>query len=142
MTAEDPIVFISKSRVRPGQAQALRAFLEMGAKSLAVAKPDTLAFLAYLDEAATTLTIVHVFANADGLEAHVAGAAQRSSRAAEFIETASMTVYGAPSAAGEAAIRHGLASDVPVEVGAAWVDGFLRLAPPSSVRSDTAITGG
>lgn len=142
MAGNDPIVFISESRVRPGKAAPLRAFLAMGARGLEAMKPNTLAFLAYLDEAETTLTIVHVFANPDGLDDHVAGAGERSSAADEFIETASMTVHGNASAVGMAAIRHGLAASVPVKTGATYVDGFMRLSATHISEGDTSITGG
>jgi hypothetical protein len=142
MAATDPIVFISRSRVKPGKAPALREFLTMGSKGLADAKPNTLALLAYMDEAETTLTIVHVFANADGLDDHVGGAGERSSAAGEFIETAAMTVYGSAGDVGMAAIRHGLPETVPVDSGAEYVAGFLRLAAPSPTQSDTSISGG
>jgi quinol monooxygenase YgiN len=142
MAASDPIVFISRSRVKPDKAAALREFLAMGSKGLAEAKPNTLAFLAYLDEPETTLTIIHVFANADALDDHVGGAGERSSAAGEFIETAAMTVYGSATDAAMTAIRHGLPDTVPVDSGAEYVAGFLRLAPPSPTQSDTSISGG
>ena len=85
-TPDQPIVFISESRVLPGKAEGLRAFLEQGSKQLEAVKPQTLGFLAYLDETAMTLTIVHVFADAAGFDAHVAGADRRSAAAEEFIE--------------------------------------------------------
>lgn len=58
MTTDGPIVFISLSRIRPGQLDGLRSFLAVGVPALEAAKPRTLAFLAYVDEASMTLTIV------------------------------------------------------------------------------------
>ena len=102
---DDPIVFITESRVRPGMADAVRAFLDRGSQELAAIKPQTLAFLAYLDDAATTLTIVHVFADAGGFAAHVEGADTRSAAAGELIETLALTIYGTPTASTLAAIE-------------------------------------
>jgi hypothetical protein len=53
-----------------------------------------------------------------------------------------MTVYGSVSEVGMAANRHGLSAEVPVETGASYVDGFLRLAGPGAAETDTSITGG
>ena len=50
MTADGPIVFISRSRIRPGKLDGLRSFLATGVAALEVAKPRTVAFLAYVDE--------------------------------------------------------------------------------------------
>lgn len=123
---DGPIVFISESRVRPGMADAVRTFLDKGAQQLAAAKPQTLAFLAYLDEAATTLTIVHVFADAGGFAAHVEGADTRSAAADELIETLALTIYGTPTASTLAAIEPSTPPSATIEVGAGFVGGFLR----------------
>ena len=123
---DEPIVFISESRVRPGMADAVRAFLDHGAQQLAMAKPQTLAFLAYLDDAATTLTIVHVVANAAAFAAHVEGADTRSAAADELIETLALTIYGTPTASTLAAIKSSTPPGASIEVRAGYVGGFLR----------------
>ena len=69
MTTDRPIVFISHSRIRAGHLDGLRSFLTVGVPALEAAKPRTLGFLAYVDEASMTLTIVHLFANAAGFAA-------------------------------------------------------------------------
>ena len=126
METHEPITFISRSRIRPGMLDGLRAFLAMGAPMLERAKPRTAAFLAYIDEPVMLLTIVHVFADAASFAAHVEGADDRSDAAAQFIETASMEILGTPDEATVATIRAGLAADVPVDVRAPFAAGFLR----------------
>jgi hypothetical protein len=126
MTTDGPIVFISVSRIRPGQLDGLRSFLAVGVPVIEAAKPQTLAFLAYIDEASMTLTIVHMFANAADFAAHVEGADDRSHAAGAFIEPASMEIHGAPDEATVAAIRSGLPPNVPVRFGGEYVGGFLR----------------
>jgi hypothetical protein len=98
-----------------------------GSPQLDANKPQTLAFLAYLDEAETTLTIVHVFANAAGFAAHVEGAGDRSDAASEFIESVRLTIHGAPTASSLEAVRASTPPDVPIEVRDAFVAGFLRV---------------
>jgi hypothetical protein len=123
---DEPIVLVSESRVRPGMADALRAFLDTGVPHLATAKPQTIALLAYLDDAATTLTIVHVFADAAGFAAHVEGADNRSAAAGELSETIALTIYGTPTTSTLAVIQASTPSSASIEVRAHFLDGFLR----------------
>jgi hypothetical protein len=127
MATDGPIVFISKSRIRPGQLAGLRSFLAVGVPALEAAKPKTLALLAYVDEASMTLAIIHQFANAAGFAAHVEGADDRSDAAAAFIEPLAMEIHGAADEATVSAIRSGLPSGVPVLIRADYLGGFLRL---------------
>src|ERR671917_156395 len=105
--ADQPIVFISRNRVRSGMAEPLREFLAAGAAGLAGAKPDTKAFLAYLDDDGSWLTILHAFRDAAGFAAHVEDSDDRSAVAAEFIESAVIEIYGPADAATLDAIRGG-----------------------------------
>ena len=126
MGTDGPIVFISHSRIRPGQLAGLRSFLAVGVPALEAAKPNTLAFLAYVDESSMTLTIIHQFANAAGFAAHVEGADDRSDAAAEFIEPLAMDIYGPADGTTSSAIRSGLPSGVPILIRAGYLGGFLR----------------
>jgi hypothetical protein len=128
MVTDSPIVFISHSRIRAGQLAGLRSFLAVGVPDLEAAKPKTLAFLAYVDEASMTLTIVHQFADTAGFAAHVEGAEDRSDAAAAFIEPLAMEIHGAAHEATIAAIRSGLPPGVQVRIRADYVGGFLRLS--------------
>ena len=128
MTNDGPIVFISSNRVRPGQLDGLRSFLSVGVPALEAAKPRTLVFLAYVDEATMILTVVHVFANAADFAAHVEGADDRSDAVGAFIDPIELEIHGTPEEATVAAIRAGLPSDVRVRIGAGYVAGFLRPA--------------
>jgi hypothetical protein len=124
---DSPIVFISQSRVRPGQLAGLRSFLAIRVPALEAAKPKTLAFLAYVDESSMTLTIIHQFASAAGFAEHVEGADDRSDAAATFIEPLAIEIHGAADEATIVAIRSGLPSGVPVLIRAEYLGGFLRL---------------
>jgi hypothetical protein len=134
---DEPIVFISRSRVRDGQVEALRTFFAAGALRLPAAKPRTLSLLAYLDERAETLTIVHVFADGAAMAAHMEGAGERSRAAGEFIDTTRMEIYGAPPAAILGAMTEISGSGVTVEVHPTHVPGFVRgevAGPPFGSR--------
>jgi len=75
----------------------LRDFLAGGIAALQAGKPRTRAFLAYLDDGATTLTIVQVFGYAESMATHIEGADERSTAASEFIETTAIDIYGTPT---------------------------------------------
>jgi hypothetical protein len=126
MGSTDPIVFISRNRIRHGQLDGLRAFLGMGVPMLELGKPRTAGFLAYIDEPSMTLTIVHVFADAAAFAAHVEGADDRSTAAERYIQAAAIEIHGTPDPATLDAIRAGLPSDIPVTVQGEFAAGFLR----------------
>ena len=123
----DPIVFVSHFTVRAGRADAYRRLQTTVAEELHATKPLTLAFLNYLDEADRRMTAVHVFADAAAMDAHFAGAEDRSRRAAEVLEPAGWEIYGQPSAGAVSAIRAAAASaGVPFILDTNYVAGFLR----------------
>jgi quinol monooxygenase YgiN len=123
-----PIVFVSRSRVKEGQLEGLRGFLAEGGRALEREKPRTLAFLPYLDEDGATLTIVHVFADAEAMDLHLAGAGERSTAAYEFIETEAIEVYGAPSAGVLDAMRGMTTTGARFVHVPEALEGFLRAA--------------
>lgn len=123
----EPIVFISRSRVRDGKLDQLRGFLADGAPTLQAAKPLTVAFLPYLSEDRRELAIVHLFADADALAAHLEGVAERSSAADEFIETLGYEIYGRPSEPVLGMMRAAAArTGVPLRLDPEYLTGFLR----------------
>lgn len=122
----EPIVFISHSHVKPGKLEPLHAFLLEGTAALQAGKPKTRAFLAYLDDQETTLTIVHVFGDPAAMAAHIEGADERSQAASEFIETTAIDIYGAPPEPILAAMRRNSGSTVALDVRPNYLGGFLR----------------
>jgi len=124
----DPIVFVSHSAIKQGQLDGLRAFLRAGAKALNEEKPGTVAFLAYLDESAESVSIVHVFPSAEAMTAHLEGVEQRSAAADTFIETKGYEIYGPPDERVLGMMRaFAERSGVPLEVHPEYVGGYLRL---------------
>jgi quinol monooxygenase YgiN len=92
-----PIVFISRSRVKEGRMDEFREMQRERTPRLEAEKPRTAAFLPYLDESTRSVTIIHVFANADAFDEHMVGAAERSAGAYEVIDPISFEIYGRPS---------------------------------------------
>jgi quinol monooxygenase YgiN len=95
-----PIVFVSKHKVRPGKVDALKSMSRTVAAALERDKPGTVVYLSYLDADETELTTVHVFPDVGAMETHMAGVADRAKAAAELLEYRTFELYRpAPEAA-------------------------------------------
>jgi hypothetical protein len=122
-----PIVFISHSSIVDGDTEGFRAFIRDGAPRLEADKPGTFAFLAYVDEDGSEASIVHVFPNADAMNAHLEGVQERSAEADAFIRTTAYEIYGSPDPKvvqmmGAFAERAG----VPLTVRPGYAGGYLH----------------
>jgi hypothetical protein len=93
-------------------------------------KPRTLLLLGYIDAGGSNVTFVHAFADAESMDLHIEGAAERSKATSEFMEPDGWEIYGAPSDGALGMLRGAAeASGVPLRVQPRYVDGFLCLAP-------------
>jgi quinol monooxygenase YgiN len=124
----EPIVFISHFRIKEGRRQAYEDLAREVTPKLEAEKPSTVVFLTYETEPGDRLSIVHAFADADGMDRHFQGAAERGAAAMEFLEPAGWDIYGQPHPAvleqmGQLAAR----ANVPLTVESRYVGGFLRL---------------
>lgn len=129
----EPIVFISHFRVKEGKLEGFRRFLRDGAPFIEAQKPRTAGFLAYVNEQAGRVAIVHVFPDAEAMTRHFEGADERSTAAYEFITPDGFEIYGKPSADVVGTLRTGAASaGVTVSVMSAYAAGFLRLGTGTS----------
>ena len=126
----EPIVFVSRSRVKDGQLEGFREFVRDGARALDVEKPGTVLFLVYLDASGTEASIVHAFPDADAMDAHLQGVDERSGAADAFIETTGYEIYGTPSPRVlEAMQGFAAAEGVPLSIIPAYIGGYLRPGP-------------
>ena len=64
----DPIVFISRNRVKEGMVDDFRRHYRDSVPRIEADKPGTLAQLAYVNEDATEVTIVRIFPSAEALD--------------------------------------------------------------------------
>lgn len=123
----EPIVFISHFRVNEGAAERFAEHARRATAELESAKPRTLVYLVYLDESPAHLTIVHAFADADAMDVHFEGAAERAAAAYEFIEPQGWEIYGQPNQhAREMMSRSAEAAGVSLTVVPDYVAGFLH----------------
>ena len=122
-----PIVFISHFRIKEGKLDALTRGYEESAQRLRSEKPRTLLFLGFFSEETRRVTFVHAFADAQALDLHFEGAAQRSRAAYEMIEPEGWEFYGTPSdRVLEAMRREAAAAGVPLVHQPAYLGGFMR----------------
>jgi len=127
MPMSGPIVFVSHLRVRQGRLAELKPMTARVVEQIHAAKPQTTAFLAYLSHDESTLTIVHVFADAQAMDLHVEGGDERSQAAYELVEQLGWEIYGEPSAEAMATMRAGAAATgAALTVEPISLGGFLR----------------
>ena len=82
----EPIVFISRFRVKAGKAEAYKELQRDTAKLLLADKPRTLVYLAYLTENSEQITMVHAFADSESMDLQFQGAFERAKVGFELFE--------------------------------------------------------
>ena len=93
----EPIVFVSHFTVQEDTPQRTKATGPRGLEALVAEKTRMTAQLVFLDETATKLSIVHVFADAETMDIHIQGAEERALAVYEFMAPAGWEIYGTPS---------------------------------------------
>jgi quinol monooxygenase YgiN len=125
----EPVVFISRFRVKAGTVDALRRYASEATEALERDKPRTVVFAMYLDEQAGRASIVHAFGDSEAMDAHFEGAADRSAAAYEFLQPEGWDVYGAPSEQAMATLRQAAeTAGVTLGVWPTHVSGFVHAA--------------
>jgi quinol monooxygenase YgiN len=94
----EPIVFISHFKVKEGKLEGIKQYAQMMNEHIQANKPGTVAYLLYLNEEETELSIVHVFPDAEAYDRHLEGVGERAKGAFEFIEPMRRELYGMPNA--------------------------------------------
>jgi hypothetical protein len=124
----EPIVFTSHFRVKPGKAGDYRQLQHEIADQMQADKPRTLAFLPYLSEDGSRLTIVHVFGDAESMDLHFQGSDERSKAAYEFLQPDGWEICGGPSREVIDSMRQAAtAAQVTLQLRPEYVAGFVRL---------------
>jgi hypothetical protein len=124
----EPIVFVSHFRIKEGKLDGLKQLSQEVLGTLEADKPRTTAQLAYLNDAGTEMSFVHVFADANAMDLHFQGAEERSGAAYEFMDPAGWEIYGTPSDAALQMMRQAATSaDVALTVQSEYLGGFLRI---------------
>ena len=93
----EPIVFISHFKIKEGKLDGLKQHAQMTREHIKADKPGTAAFLQFLNEEETELSIVHVFPDAEAYDRHLEGMAERAKGFFEFVEPLRRELYGMPN---------------------------------------------
>lgn len=121
----DPVVFISHATVKAGMLDSLRGrSLEMF-HVLQAQKPGTVLHYGYTNDDESELSFVHVFPDADAMDAHFEGAGDRAESAADYITTYRFEVYGNASAEALGMLEQAPGVDLVVRPGG--FGGYMRL---------------
>ncbi len=122
----EPVVFISRNRIREGKAAEFRRHYADSVPSTMAAKARTLAQLMYEDEAAMEVTVVRVFPDADALDLQLQGADERSRKTYELIEPLSVEIFGTPNAATVERMQKIAGAGIRVSISPTYLGGFMR----------------
>lgn len=125
----DPIVFISNQRVKEDKLSQYAEYYREVAEFTERTKPRTVAHLAYASEDGTTLSIVHVFPDAESLAAHMHGVEDLANKAYEFMEITSFEIYGNPGEAVLANMKSIAGSGIAVIIKPQAIGGYIRFKP-------------
>lgn len=99
------IVYVDRSAVRPGKAEALIAALADLAALVEAREDQIVAYQVHLDANRTTASVIHIHADADSLDRHLAIAGPEFPKFADLVELQSIDVYGTPSDEAIAGLR-------------------------------------
>ncbi len=121
----DPIVFISHSTVKEGKLDELIEMSDKRLPALEAEKPGTVFQHGYLDADQGEVHFIHVFPDADAMDAHMEGAGQRVASAGEVMETRAFEIYGTPSDAAVEALSQNPAIDLTIRP--LGLGGYIRL---------------
>ncbi len=122
----DPIVFISRNRVKQGMLDDFRKHYRDSIPPTEAGKPGTVVQLAYVNEGATEVAIVRVFPSAEAMDLQLQGADERSKAAYKFIEPTSIEIYGTPNNYAMEMMNKVAGSGIDVRINPQFIGGFIR----------------
>ena len=123
----EPIVLISHNKMKEGKFDAFLKIQQESILLIREQKPDTVVFLAYAREDGGEVSFVHVFPDAEAMDIHFHGAAERSKKAYEFMQPKSFEIYGTPSDEVLEMMEPTTGSGVTLSINKDYIGGFLRL---------------
>jgi hypothetical protein len=123
----EPIVFISRFRLRDGMAPDFAASFSDAVATIEAGKPRTAVFAAYLDLSGSDLRVVHVFPDGAAMTDHFAGSEERSASVVGLIRPTGYEVFGqAPAGAVAQLRREAEGAGIRLSTFPGAVGGFLR----------------
>jgi quinol monooxygenase YgiN len=124
----EPIVFISRHKVKEGMVEEFRRSYRDNTPAMEADKPGTVVFLHYFDEDESEVTSLHVFPDAEAMEHHMEGASERAGKAWQFLVPGRFEIYGKPNEKVLEFMKQAAAgSGASLSVKPEFVAGYLRL---------------
>ncbi len=93
----EPIVYIDRSRVRPGKLAELKPAIEDLVEFIEAREPQLLSYGFHLDEDESRMTVVAVHPDAASVEFHMEVGGEAFRGFADLIEMEGIEVYGDPT---------------------------------------------
>jgi hypothetical protein len=122
----EPIVFISRNRIREGMRERFSKHYLSSVAPVVADKPGTLAQLAYWNQETDEVAIVRIFPSADALDRQLLGADRRSKVAYEFIEPISIEILGKANPSTLENMKSIAGSGIAIRAGLGYLGGFIR----------------
>jgi hypothetical protein len=120
----EPIVFISRNRVKGGKTDQFRRHYQGSIQPSLSGKPNTFAQLGFENEGGTEFTVVRVFPNAVALDQQIQGADERSKKTYEYIEPTG--IFGTPNPATLEKMTKIAGSGIVMSICPGYLGGFIR----------------
>lgn len=133
---DEAIVYVDRSAIRPGKADALIAALAELAALVEAREDQIVAYQVHFDSSRSTVSVVHIHRDAASLDRHLEVAGPQFPKFADLVELQSIDVYGAPSGAAVAALQRKaeLLGNARVSIHPR-ATGFARLSALAMARS-------
>jgi hypothetical protein len=125
----DPIVFISNQKVKEGKLEGYKQYYRQVAEQTQTDKPGTVAHLAYLNEAGSELSIIHIFPDAEAMELHMKGVDELAKKAYEYVEIISFEIYGKPTDTILERMMQIVSSHIALNIKPQLIGGYIRFKP-------------
>jgi len=123
----EPIVFISKHRIKEGKLESFKRHARQRAPSIEAEKPRTVVFVSYLNEEGSEVSFIHVFPDAEAMDLHFEGAAERTKDAYRFLEPIGFEIYGRPSDQALQVMKQAAESGPSLTIKSESLAGYVRL---------------
>ncbi len=124
----EPIVFISRNRIKEGRAEEFRQHYKDSIPAIFETKAGTLAQIGYENEGGTEFIVIRLFPDGDALDQQISGADERSRKTYEFIEPTEIEIFGKPNPATLEKMMRIAGSGILVKISPNYTGGFIRQA--------------
>jgi hypothetical protein len=121
----NPIVYISRNRVKEGMLDDFRIHYLDSVPSVELGKSGSIVQLAYVNEDANEIDIIRVFPDAESMEFQIMGVDAHSKVTCQYLEPTRIEIYGAPNDNTIDIMRKVIGLSIEVHVNPQFIDGYI-----------------